>query len=69
MSPALSLMSRPGDGRPAARRVAVLVADGIDAAATAALYEALMQAGAVPRYVGARLGTVGRAGGDRCRWR
>ena len=64
VSPALSLMSRPGDGRPLARRIAVLVANGIDAAATAALYDTLTQAGAVPRYVGARLGTVGSAGGD-----
>jgi catalase len=63
-SPALSLTARPGDGRPVARRVAVLVADGVDAAATVPLYEALMQAGAVPRYVGARLGTVAAAGGD-----
>jgi catalase len=64
VSPALSLMARPGDGRPIARRVAVLVADGIDAGATASLYEALTQAGAVPRYVGERLGTVGGASGD-----
>jgi catalase len=42
----------------------VLVADGIDTAATAALYDTLTQAGAVPRYVGARLGTVGSADGD-----
>jgi catalase len=64
VSPALSLRARPGDGRAAGRRVALLVADGVDAAAAAALYDALMQAGAVPRYVGERLGMVEAQGGE-----
>jgi catalase len=63
VSPGLSLLSRPGDGRILGRRVALLVADGVDAAALKALYEALMEAGAAPRYVGDRLGTVATADG------
>jgi hypothetical protein len=47
----------------------VLVADGIDAAATAALYDTLTQAARCLRYVGARLGTVGSAAATRCRWK
>jgi catalase len=62
-SPALSLMARPGDGSIAGRRVAILVADGLDTAGATAVHEALTQAGAVPRFVGARLGTVAGADG------
>jgi catalase len=57
-SPALSLFARPGDGSIRTRRVAILVADGVDGAAAAALHAGLAKLGAVPRYVGARLGTV-----------
>jgi len=57
-SPALSLFARPGDGSIRTRRIAILVADGIDGVAAAALHQALTEEGAVPRYVGARLGTV-----------
>lgn len=63
VSPALSLLSRPGDGRILGRRVALLVADGVDAGALKALYDALSDAGAAPRYVGDRLGTVSTADG------
>ena len=55
-SPALSLMARPGDGSVKTRRVALLVADGIDGASLRAVHAALAAAGAVPRFVGARLG-------------
>src|SRR5689334_7865624 len=57
-SPALSLFARPGDGSIRTRRVAILVADGVDGVAAEALHAGLVDAGAVPRYVGARLGTV-----------
>jgi catalase len=57
-SPALSLMARPGDGSVKTRRVALLVADGIDGASLRAVHAALAAAGAVPRFVGARLGSV-----------
>nr|MBA3658282.1 catalase [Gemmatimonadales bacterium] len=58
VSPALSLMARPGDGSVRTRRVAVVVADGIDGDSVAAVYQALAEAGATPRLVGKKLGTV-----------
>lgn len=58
VSPSLSLLSRPGDGSIATRHVAIFVADGIDGRSARALHEALLDEGAVPRYIGARLGTV-----------
>jgi catalase len=57
-SPALSLFARPGDGSIVTRRIAIFVADGIDGEAARALHEGLAAEGAVPRYVGARLGMV-----------
>jgi catalase len=57
-SKALSLFARPGDGSIRTRRVAILVADGVDGEAAATLHEGLVRAGAVPRFVGARLGEV-----------
>jgi len=63
-SPALSLMTRPGDGGVAGRRVAVLVSDGVEAAAVTALQTTLTQGGVVPRLVGSRLGTVAADGGE-----
>jgi catalase len=64
ISPALSLMARPGDGSIRGRRVALLVANGVDGAPLQAVYQALLDAGAVPRYVGVRLGAVTVASGD-----
>ena len=64
-SAALSLFNFPGDGSIAGRRVALLVADGADGTALQALYDALVDAGASPRYLGARLGKVkARRGAD-----
>ncbi|MCU0950422.1 MAG: catalase [Burkholderiaceae bacterium] len=57
-SPALSLLARPGDGSIRTRRIALLVADGMDTQAAASLYDALTAAGGLPRYVGSRLGKV-----------
>ena len=57
-SPALSLFARPGDGDIATRRIAIFVADGCDGVAAEALHAGLADLGAVPRYIGARLGTV-----------
>ena len=57
-SPALSLLARPGDGTIRARRIAILVADGVDGKAAAALHRGLLEAGAVPHFVGIRLGSV-----------
>ena len=54
----LSLFAFPGDGSIAGRRLARLVADGADASALQAVYDALVGAGAAPRYLGAKLGKV-----------
>jgi catalase len=64
VSPSLSLFARPGDGTVRTRRVAILVGDGCEGAATAALVERLMDEGAVPRFVSLRLGTVQPQSGD-----
>jgi catalase len=58
VSPALSLFARPGDGRIRTRRIAILVADGVDGAAATTIHAGLAAEGAVPRYVGVRLGSV-----------
>ncbi|CAN5157526.1 catalase HPII [soil metagenome] len=57
-SPALSLLARPGDGGIRGRRVAVLVADGVRGRALMEIHDRLSSAGAVPRFVATRLGTV-----------
>jgi len=62
-SPALSLLSRPGQTGIATRRVAILVAPGVDGASVRAIYAQLLDAGAVPRLVGNMLGKV-QANGD-----
>ncbi|MET3493367.1 catalase [Variovorax boronicumulans] len=63
-SPALSLLARPGDGGIRTRKVAILVADGVEGASIGKLVSALVQAGAVPRLVGPRLGAYKAAGGE-----
>jgi catalase len=63
-SMALSLLSRPGEVGVATRRVAVLVAPGVDGPQTRKLYAALLDAGAVPRLVGQRVGKVAAAGDE-----
>ena len=63
-SPALSLLARPGDGSIRTRRVAILIADGVDGEAAQTLHAGLMAEGAVPRYLAARLGTVATAQGQ-----
>jgi catalase len=62
-SPALSLMHRPGDGGVRTRKVAILIANGVEGAAVVALEEALLNAGALPVLVAPRLGTVTAADG------
>jgi catalase len=62
-SPALSLLARPGQTGIRTRRVAILVAPGVDAAQVGQLYAGLLAEGAVPRLVGAMLGKVKAAGG------
>ncbi|TAL25535.1 MAG: catalase [Aquabacterium sp.] len=62
-SSALSLTALPGDGGVRTRRIAILVADGVDGSSVAAAQEALLAAGAVPRLVGKRIGAVKPAKG------
>jgi catalase len=57
-SPALSLFARPGEGGIRTRRIALLVANGVDGEAARALHAGLAEEGAMPRYVGVRLGDV-----------
>ena len=63
-SNSLSLLARPGDGGIATRRVAILVADGVDGEMLRLIHAALADRGAVPRFVGARLGQVDSSSGD-----
>ena len=62
-SPALSMMARPGDGALLGRRVAILVATGIDSANARSVYEAVLSAGGVPRFVGHQLGQIATQNG------
>jgi len=59
-SPALS-MADTGDGSIRTRKIAILVADGIDSASLKPIRDALEQAGARCKVVGPRLGTVASA--------
>lgn len=63
-SPSLSLTARPGQAGVATRKIAILVAEGVDGAAVSAVAQALIQAGAVVRLVGQRIGPVATAEGD-----
>ena len=56
--------ARPGQDGIMTRRIAILVADGVDGEAVTALHEALSAQGAVPRFVGIKLGQVQSANGD-----
>jgi catalase len=64
VSPSLSLTARPGETGVRTRKVAILVADGVDGAPLTALHAALTDAGAVPRFVGPRLGRYRTTDGD-----
>jgi len=62
-SPTLSLMARPGDGSIKARKVAVMIAPGADAASLEAVKEALVAQGAAARMVGPHVGPIVMANG------
>ncbi|HSC67776.1 MAG TPA: catalase [Cellvibrio sp.] len=64
ISPSLSLLARPGDWGIRTRRVAILVAHGVDAAAVKTIYASLLHSGAVPRLVGSRLGFLPTTGAE-----
>jgi catalase len=62
-SAALSMFVRPGKAGIRSRRIALIVADGVDIAAAKGAHEMLAAQGAVPRFVGVKLGPVqGRSG-------
>lgn len=63
VSPALSLTALPRDAGVRTRRVAILVANGVQGESLISLHAALTDAGAVPRFVGPRLGTFSTATG------
>ncbi|WP_411886768.1 catalase [Polaromonas sp. YR568] len=63
VSPALSLLARPGDGGIRGRKIAVLVAPGVAGAAIDQVQAALADAGAVPRLVGPHIGALVTAEG------
>ena len=64
VSKALSLLALPGDGGIATRKIAILVANGLEGESVSAVMDALTEAGAVPKLLGSRLGTVTSEGGD-----
>jgi catalase len=64
VSPALSLSSRPGDGSIRGRKIAILLAPGVNAGSVTQAHAALTKAGAVVRLLAARLGTVAVTGDD-----
>jgi catalase len=63
-SPALSLTARPGDGSIKGRKIAILLAPGVEAESVTRAHDALIKAGAVVRLVAPRLGPVATADGD-----
>jgi len=60
-SPALSLTALPGDGTIATRKVAILMADGMQGDTVSAIIDGLTKAGAVTRLVSQRLGKISSA--------
>ena len=62
-SDALSLMSRPGQASIATRRIALLVADGVEGSHVRQVQQQLAAQGAVARVVGIKLGAVRTDGG------
>jgi catalase len=63
-SPALSLTPRPGDGSIRGRRIAILVAPGLDGESLATAQKTLTEAEAFVRLVEVRLGPVETADGS-----
>ncbi|NPT39392.1 catalase [Paraburkholderia xenovorans] len=62
-SVALSLLARPGDGGIRTRKIAILVANGVDAGSVKAAADALIAKGAVVRLVGPRIGLLAASEG------
>jgi catalase len=62
-SPTLSLLARPGDGSIKGRKIAVLIAPGVNGESIAQLQAALLAQGVKPRLVAPRIGPVKTAQG------
>ena len=62
-SPALSLMARSGDGTLKGRKVAVLIAPGVEGGSVEMAQAALFETGAVARLIGPRIGSTPTASG------
>jgi catalase len=58
VSKALSLLALPGTGGIATRKIAIMIANSVKADSITSLIDGLTAAGAVPRLLGIRLGTV-----------
>jgi catalase len=63
-SKALSLFTRPGQDGIKTRRIAVIVANGVDGEAALMLHRQLTDQGGVPRFVGVKLGRVDSESGE-----
>jgi len=63
-SPALSLLHRPGNGSLAGRKVAIVIAPGVEEAFVTHAQAALVERGVVARLVGPHIGLVPTAAGD-----
>ena len=63
-SPALSLLHRPGNGALAGRKVAILVAPGVEGEFVLAAQAELLAQGVVVRIVGPRIGPMPTGSGD-----
>ena len=63
-SPALSLLARPGDGSIRGRKIALLVANGVEGESLSRVQAALVEQGAVARLVGPRIGSFRAADGS-----
>ena len=63
-SPQLSLLARPGETGIKTRKVAIMVANGVDGAMVRTIYSSLLADGAVPRLIGSKLGKVAAADGS-----
>ncbi|WP_427912728.1 catalase [Ramlibacter sp. MMS24-I3-19] len=61
---ALSLLARPGDGSIRGRKVALLVAGGVEATSLLRVQDMLVEQGAVARLVGPRIGAFETAAGE-----
>jgi catalase len=55
------LFARPGDQSLSGRKIAILVADGVEGQSAVELHAALAAQGAVPRFVAPRIGPVATA--------